>query len=108
MKRPISLVAAALLAVGSAAAPSMAGGPVFGAPAAASPVCLPGFATIQQLNWLLRCRAVVPAAQAAATAAQAANANCNPNRYWNYGPNVTTTYGRSTATVEYICGHVEG
>ncbi|MCW5696294.1 MAG: hypothetical protein KIS96_06105 [Bauldia sp.] len=114
MKRIVALAGAALLAFSAVATPSSAnnamigGAPVFGAPQVVDPVCLPGFVTVQKLSWILRCRAVVPQAQAAATVAQAQGANCNTWSYWNYGPAVTSSAMRGSVTVEYICGHVEG
>ena len=75
-----------------------------------APSCVVGFAAIQQLDWLLKCQRTVPVALMGVAVTQANNANCNTSSYWNYGPNTTTQVnrGRGTATVTYICGHVEG
>lgn len=77
-------------------------------PAAATPVCVAGFSTIQNLNWLLRCRKTVPVGLIGVTVTQANNAVCRTDNYWNFGPKVTTSITGRLAVVEYICGHVEG
>ena len=81
---------------------------MLGAPSAVAPTCVFGFSTVQSLNWLLKCRKTVPTAQLGTAVTQAQNANCNTSNYWNYGPNVTTAIDGGNATVEYLCGHVEG
>ena len=74
-----------------------------------APSCIAGFATIQQLDWLLKCQKTVPITHMGVAVTEANNANCNTSRYWNYGPDTTAQVNRArgTATVTYICGHVE-
>jgi len=116
MKRIIALASVAMLAFSAASVPSSAGnaliggGAVFGGPSVQDPVCAPGFITVTKTSWLLRCRTVVPIAQYGVALTTAQTAVCNTWSYWNYGPNATGSIqqSRGTATVEYVCGHVEG
>lgn len=77
---------------------------------AADPVCEFGFQTVEKKSWLLRCSKTAPMSQKGVLLTQANNANCNTDRYWNFGPKVTAQHLRrnTIVKVDYLCGHVEG
>ena len=78
--------------------------------AAADPVCVGGFQTVQKASWILKCKKTVPMALKGVALTQAYTANCTPNAYWNFGPAVTAQHiaANTLVTVRYTCGHVEG
>ncbi len=81
-----------------------------GPAAAADPVCVGGFQTVQKASWILKCKKTVPMAQKGVALTQAYTANCTPNAYWNFGPAVTAQHiaNNTLVTVRYTCGHAEG
>ena len=106
MNSSITLAGLALAAATSIFALVSMTGPA----AAADPVCVAGFQTVQKASWILKCKKTVPMAQKGVALTQAYNANCTPNAYWNFGPAVTAQHiaANTLVTVRYTCGHVEG